>query len=298
MPLSFPTTERRRKLVRRLAAQPTRPITYRPDSPIEAAGPGGPARRRGAAPLFPQDPMPGKTMWHLGLQGLLCLDSSRRAFPAASSKNAPTNRGMAGRRPAPPCPDKVLRARSMAPTISSAMRPSLASTPPSISDGTARCAAPCPSAIASARMLGSSAQTSIAVAFGRCCYRATVQNVRDRWPKASAPMTGSRRPCDGVNDAASLAQADLGIALGSGADIAMQAAPLVLMNHSLASVVETLDLSSRTFNIVRQNLFWAFTYNVCGITLAISGTLSSIFAAPATVLPSISVLGNSLRSRC
>ena len=74
--------------------------------------------------------------------------------------------------------------------------------------------------------------------------------------------------CDGVNDAASLAQADLGIALGSGADIAMQAAPLVLMNHSLAAVVETLELSSRTFNIVRQNLFCTFAYNVCGITLA------------------------------
>jgi P-type E1-E2 ATPase len=75
---------------------------------------------------------------------------------------------------------------------------------------------------------------------------------------------------DGVNDAPSLAQADLGIALGSGADIAMQAAPLVLMNHSLAAVVETLELSSRTFNIVRQNLFCNFAYNVCGITLAMS----------------------------
>jgi P-type E1-E2 ATPase len=102
---------------------------------------------------------------------------------------------------------------------------------------------------------------------------------------------------DGVNDAASLAQADLGIALGSGADIALQAAPLVLMNRSLAAVVETLELSRRTFSIVRQNLFWAFAYNVIGITLAISGVLSPILAAAAMVLSSISVLGNSLRLR-
>ena len=69
---------------------------------------------------------------------------------------------------------------------------------------------------------------------------------------------------DGVNDAPSLAQADLGIALGSGADIAMQAAPLVLMGRSLGAVIETLDLARRTFRIVRQNLFWAFAYNAGG----------------------------------
>jgi heavy metal translocating P-type ATPase len=102
---------------------------------------------------------------------------------------------------------------------------------------------------------------------------------------------------DGVNDASSLAQADLGIALGSGADIALQAAPLVLMSRSLAPVAEILQLSRRTFSIVRQNLFWAFTYNVIGITLAISGLLSPIIAAAAMVLSSISVLGNSHRLR-
>jgi heavy metal translocating P-type ATPase len=100
---------------------------------------------------------------------------------------------------------------------------------------------------------------------------------------------------DGVNDAPSLAQADLGIALGSGADIAMQAAPLVLMGASLAGVTETLDLAHRTFRIVRQNLFWAFAYNVAGMALAITGVLNPILAAAAMVLSSLSVIGNSRR---
>ncbi len=100
---------------------------------------------------------------------------------------------------------------------------------------------------------------------------------------------------DGVNDAPSLAQADLGIALGSGADIAMQAAPLVLVGRSLGAVIETLDLGRRTFRIVRQNLFWAFAYNAAGITLAMAGILNPILAAAAMVLSSLSVIGNSRR---
>jgi heavy metal translocating P-type ATPase len=100
---------------------------------------------------------------------------------------------------------------------------------------------------------------------------------------------------DGVNDAPSLAQADLGIALGSGADIAMQAAPLVLMSNSLDSVTETLDLARRTFRIVRQNLFWAFAYNVVGLALAATGVLNPILAAGAMALSSVSVIANSRR---
>ena len=100
---------------------------------------------------------------------------------------------------------------------------------------------------------------------------------------------------DGVNDAPSLAQSDLGIALGSGADIAIEAAPLVLMSQSLAGVTETLDLAERAFRIVRQNLFWAFGYNVAGIALAMAGVLNPILAAGAMVLSSLSVIGNSRR---
>ena len=75
------------------------------------------------------------------------------------------------------------------------------------------------------------------------------------------------------------------------------AAPLVLMGRSLTAVSETLDLARRTFTIVRQNLFWAFAYNVVGITLAMAGVLNPILAAAAMVLSSLSVIGNSRRLR-
>jgi P-type E1-E2 ATPase len=100
---------------------------------------------------------------------------------------------------------------------------------------------------------------------------------------------------DGVNDAPALAQADLGIALGTGADIAMGAAPVVLVSGSLGKVEEAFRLAEKTTSVVRQNLFWAFFYNVAGISLALSGVLSPIFAAGAMLLSSISVVANSMR---
>lgn len=100
---------------------------------------------------------------------------------------------------------------------------------------------------------------------------------------------------DGINDAPALAQADLGIAVGSGADIAMKAAAIVLMTNSLGKLLEVFDLANKTWRVVRQNLFWAFFYNALGITLAIAGILNPIMAAGAMLLSSLSVIGNSLR---
>ncbi|MEZ5427036.1 MAG: cation-translocating P-type ATPase [Pyrinomonadaceae bacterium] len=100
---------------------------------------------------------------------------------------------------------------------------------------------------------------------------------------------------DGINDAPALAQADLGIALASGTDIAMKAADMVLIGNSLEKILIVFDLSKKTNRIVRQNLFWAFFYNTLGMSLAIAGILSPIAAAAAMLLSSLSVIGNSLR---
>ncbi len=100
---------------------------------------------------------------------------------------------------------------------------------------------------------------------------------------------------DGINDAPALAQADLGIAVGSGADIAMKAAAVVLMKVSLNQIIEVFDFSQKTWRIIRQNLFWAFLYNSLAISLAVAGRLNPIMAAGAMLLSSLSVIGNSMR---
>jgi heavy metal translocating P-type ATPase len=100
---------------------------------------------------------------------------------------------------------------------------------------------------------------------------------------------------DGVNDAPALAQADLGIALGTGADIAISAAPVVLVNGALSKIEDTFRLAKRTRRVVRQNLFWAFFYNSAGLALGIAGVLNPIVAAVAMLLSSATVVANSMR---